>query len=133
MQDVVKFLKENSAGFLATVDNGRPRVRPFQFMLEESGKLYFCTNNTKDVFKQLKVNPYLEFSSVTGNFAWIRLQGKAVFTDDPAMKAKILASSELVKSIYQKPDNPVFEIFYIAEGTAVMADFSGQPPKKINF
>jgi len=133
MQDVVKFLEENSVGFLATVDNGKPRVRPFQFMLEEGGKLYFCTSNAKDVFSQLKANPYVEFSCSTNTFAWIRVQGKAVFSNDPAIKAKILEKSELVKSIYQKPDNPIFEIFYLAEGNAVIADFSGQPPKKVNF
>ena len=133
MKEVVKFLQENSSGFLATVDDGKPRVRPFQFMLEEGGKLYFCTNNTKDVFKQLKANPYIEFSSATSNFAWIRLRGEVKFSDDLAIKAKILDASGLVKSIYQTPDNPIFEIFYLAQGYAVIADFSGQPPKQINF
>jgi uncharacterized pyridoxamine 5'-phosphate oxidase family protein len=133
MKEIVKFLKENNSGFLATVDNGKPRVRPFQFMLEEGGKLYFCTNNMKDVFKQLKANPYIEFSSSTNNSVWIRLSGEVTFSDDLAIKAKILEANGLVKSIYQKPDNPIFEIFYVARGAASIADFSGQPPKQITF
>lgn len=133
MKDVVKFLQENNSGFLATVDDGKPRVRPFQFMLEEGGKLYFCTNNMKDVVKQLKANPYIEFSSATSNFAWIRLRGEVKFSNDLAIKTKILDASGLVKSIYQTADNPIFEIFYIERGYAVIADFSGQPPKQINF
>jgi uncharacterized pyridoxamine 5'-phosphate oxidase family protein len=133
MQEIVKFLQENINGFLATVDDGSPRVRPFQFMVEEGGKLYFCTNSAKEVFKQLKANPFIEFSSSTPNFAWIRVRGEAEFSNDLSIKAKILDTSNLVKSIYRTPDNPIFEVFYIEHGSAVLADFTGQPPKQITF
>jgi len=133
MQEVIKFLQENITGCLATVENGKPKVRPFQFMLEDGGKLFFCTNNTKDVSTQLKATPYMEFSSFSPTFAWIRLSGKIAFSNDLKIKEKILEASGLVKSIYQTPDNPIFEIFYLEHGTAILADFSGQPPKTINF
>lgn len=133
MQEAVKFLNENITGFLATVEAGKPKVRPFQFMLEADGKFYFCTNNTKEVYKQLQANPYVEFSSTTPEFAWIRLSGEVKFSNSLEIKEKILATNGLVKSIYQTADNPIFEIFYIEHGTAVIADFSGQPPKVIEF
>ncbi|MDR3568084.1 MAG: pyridoxamine 5'-phosphate oxidase family protein [Syntrophobacteraceae bacterium] len=133
MQEIVQFLKENITGFLATVDNGKPRVRPFQFMMEKDGRLYFCTNNTKDVFKQLSVNPSVEFCSLSPNFQWIRLAGNIQFTDDPALKSEVLQASEMVKSIYQTPDNPIFVIFYLEHGKATIADFSGRPPKQADF
>jgi len=133
MQEMIKFLKENISGFLATVDSGKPKVRPFYFMLEEGGKLYFCTNSTKEVFRQLKANPFVEFSSSTPKFAWIRVSGEVRFSDDPSIKAKVLEASELVRSIYKTPDNPIFEIFYIEHGSAILADFSGQPPKQTVF
>jgi uncharacterized pyridoxamine 5'-phosphate oxidase family protein len=53
MEKVLKLLKENANGFLATVDNGRPRVRPFGFILEDEGKLYFCTNSMKNGDKKI--------------------------------------------------------------------------------
>ena len=133
MQEVVKFLQENVTGSFATVEDGKPKVRPFQFMLEDEGKFFFCTNNEKDVCKQLKANPYFEFSSCSPKFAWIRLGGKAEFSDDLKIKEKIIEANGLVKSIYKTADNPIFEIFYIEHGTAVLADFSGQPARKINF
>lgn len=133
MNEAVKFLKENVNGFLATVEEGKPRVRPFQFMFEEDGKFVFCTGNTKEVYKQLQANPYVEFSSSSPQFAWIRLSGEVKFSNDLKIKEKILENNGLVKSIYQTADNPVFEIFYIEHGTAVMQDFSGQPPKRIEF
>ncbi len=70
-------------------------------MLEEDGKLFFCTGNSKEVFKQLKANPQVEFSSTTPSFAWIRLSGEVKFSDDKKVKEKILATNGLVKSIYQ--------------------------------
>ena len=41
---------------------------------------------------------------------------------------KIQDGNDLVRSIYKTPDNPVFEIFYLDEAEAVIADFSGNPP-----
>lgn len=133
MQKAVNFLQENITGNLATVENGKPNVRPFQFMLEDGGKLYFCTANTKDVYRQIKANPFIEFCSSSPNFAWIRLSGEAKFSNDLVIKEKILEKSPLVKSIYKTADNPTFEAFYIEHGVAVLADFSGQPPQKIEF
>ena len=44
MNEVVKFLTENPVQYFATIGlDGMPKVRPFQFMLEKGGKLYFCT------------------------------------------------------------------------------------------
>lgn len=130
MNEVVKFLNENPVGYLATVDKDHnPRVRPFQFMLEQGDKLYFCTSNQKSVYAEIQKHPYIEFSITSKEFAWIRLFGKVVFSEDMDIKSKIIDNNELVRSIYQTPDNPAFEIFYIDEATATIADFSGNPPQ----
>lgn len=130
MNEVVKFLNENPVGYLATVDKDRnPRVRPFQFMLEQEDKLYFCTSNQKEVYTEIQKHPYIEFSIASKEFAWIRLYGKVTFSEDMDIKTKIITNNELVRSIYQTPDNPAFEVFYIDEATATIADFSGNPPK----
>lgn len=131
LNEVIKFLNENSVQYLATVDlDGKPRVRPFQFMLEKEGKLYFCTNNQKNVYKQLKKSPYVEITTSSPTFAWIRLRGKAVFSDDMKIKKAIIESNELVKSQYQTANNPIFKIFYLDEAKAVITDFSGKPPRE---
>ena len=129
MKEAIDFIKENNNGFFATVEDGKPKVRPFQFMFEEGGRFYFGTNNTKEVYRQLKTNPYAEFSSTAPKFAWIRLSGEVKFTDDLKIKEKVIECSGMVKSIYKTADNPIFEVFYIEHGAAVLADFSGQPPR----
>lgn len=131
MNEVVNFLTENPVQFFATIGlDGKPKVRPFQFMLEYEGKLYFCTNNQKDVYAQLQKCPYVEVSTTNPKFAWIRLNGKVVFSSNMEIKKAIIEKSGLVRSLYKTAENPVFEIFYLEEAKAVIADFSGNPPKE---
>ena len=60
MQRVEKFLKEAQTYYLATVDKDQPRVRPFGTANIFEGKLYIQTGKSKDVSKQLHVNPKFE-------------------------------------------------------------------------
>ncbi|HNY76922.1 MAG: pyridoxamine 5'-phosphate oxidase family protein [Sedimentisphaerales bacterium] len=130
---VHSFLVKSQVQYLATIGlDDRPKVRPFQFMLEEGGRLYFCTSNQKPVFQEMQKHPYVEFCASGDSFSWLRLRGKVVFSNDPALKARIQDASPIVKSIYQTPDNPAFEIFYLDEATATIADLSGNPPQTFN-
>ena len=80
MKEVVKFLQENPVQYLATVGrDGRAKCRPFMFSMKKDGKLWFCTNNQKEVYKDMQENPYVEISVSSPDFAWIRLHCKAVF------------------------------------------------------
>lgn len=133
MKEVVEFLTANPMGVLATVDGGRPRVRPWGFMFAEGSRLWFCTANTKDVFRQLQANPAVEFCSTSKDMVTLRVSGEVRFSKDMDVKKAIIAKNEMVKSIYKTADNPVFEIFCLEHGKAVRADFSGQPPRVVEF
>ncbi len=130
MEELMNFLKENPLGFLGTVDNGKPKVRPFGFMLREKEKMYFCTGAFKDVYRQLQESPFIEFSCMAKDCSkWLRMNGEIKFSNDMMIKEKILNSQPLVKSIYKTTDNPDFSIFFIENGNASLWDFSGNPPK----
>ena len=60
---------------------------------------------------------------------WLRISGRAVWTEKRTAKEKVIAANPLVKSIYKSPDNPALKIFYIDDAKAVIADFSGNPPE----
>ncbi|MCC8023812.1 MAG: pyridoxamine 5'-phosphate oxidase family protein [Clostridium sp.] len=130
MNEVVKFLQENPVQYLATIGrDGKAKCRPFMFAGEKDGKLWFCTNNQKDVYLDLQEHPYTEVSVSSPEYAWIRLNGKAVFEDNLAVKEMCIANP-IVKGQYGEATNPIFEVFYLAEAHAVIADFSGNPPKE---
>jgi len=127
---VTEFLIKSQVQYLATIGvDGKPKVRPFQFMLEDGGKLYFCTSNQKPVFQEMQKHPYVEFCASGENFSWLRLSGKVVFSKDPGLKVRIQDASPIFKSIYKTPDNPTFEVFYLDAAVATIADFSGNPPQ----
>lgn len=132
MKEVVEFLQANPVQYLATVGrDGKAKCRPFMFCLEQEGKLWFCTNNTKDVYKDLQANPELEVSVSSTEYAWIRLNGKAVFENNMAVK-EVCMLNPIVKGQYNEASNPIFEVFYLENAKAVIADFSGNPPKEYN-
>jgi uncharacterized pyridoxamine 5'-phosphate oxidase family protein len=134
VEEVIKFLRENRLGFLASVDNGKPRVRPWGFLFEEKGKFYFCTNTTKDVYKQLKNIPYIEFSCSNKEFnTWLRLSGQITFSDDKRIKEKIFELYDPIKNMYKTPDNPIFTVFYMEHGTASISSFFSPAPRRFEF
>lgn len=129
MDKVLGFLKENPLQYCATIGlDGKPKVRPFQMMYHEGGNLFFCTGAGKAVYAELINNPNLEISVSTMS-RWLRISGRAVWTEKRTTKEKVIAANPLVKSIYKSPDNPALKVFYIVDAKAVIADFSGNPPE----
>ena len=87
----------------------------------------FCTNNTKDVYKDMQENPEVEISVSSPEYAWIRLHGKAVFENNMAAK-EMCIQNPIVKGQYGEATNPIFEVFYLDHAHGIIADFSGNPP-----
>ena len=128
MSKAVEFLNENPIQYLATVGrDGKAKCRPFMFAGEVDGKLWFCTNNTKDVYKDMQENPEIEISVSSPSYAWIRLHGTAVFENNMTVK-EVCMQNPIVKGQYQTADNPIFEVFYLDNAHGVIADFSGNTP-----
>mgnify|MGYP000804759037 CR=1 FL=1 len=129
MDEVIDYLTNIPAWFFATCEGDQPRVRPFSFAAEDGGKLWFCTNNTKEVYKDMQANPNIEISVSSPSYAWIRLKGEAVFENNMAAK-EMCIQSPIVKGQSGEATNPIFEVFYLKDAHAVIADFSGNPPKE---
>lgn len=132
MKEVVEFLQANPVQYLATVGrDGKAKCRPFMFCFEKDNRLWFCTNNQKDVYKDMQSNPNIEVSISSPNYAWIRLNGKVVFENNMEVKEECM-NNPIVKGQYNSANNPIFEVFYLENAHAVIADFSGNPPKEYN-
>ncbi|WKV08492.1 pyridoxamine 5'-phosphate oxidase family protein [Thermoanaerobacterium sp. CMT5567-10] len=124
MEEVLQFLKDNPTFYIATVDGDTPKVRPFGFAMEYEGKLCFCTNNQKDVYKQLKANPKFEISVASKTGEWLRLKGKAVFITSRESKKAALDTMPSLRNLYNEEDS-IFEIFYADEAEATFYCMNG--------
>lgn len=115
MKEVVEFLQANPVQYLATVGrDGKAKCRPFMFCFERDNKLWFCTNNQKDVYKDMQANPEIEVSVSSPTYAWIRLNGKVVFENNMEVKEECM-NNPIVKGQYNSANNPIFEVFYLED------------------
>ena len=118
MNEVLELLS-NSVLHMATVgEDQKPHVRPIGTIVDIEGKPYICTNNTKDMFKEIQANPLVEFSAVIGDGQWLRIRGTLVH--DPRREAKI-AMLEAVPSLagMYNIDDGIFEVLYLKDCRAI--------------
>ena len=73
MKEVYDFLKSCGTYYLATDDNGQPRVRPFGTVDLFDGGLYIQTGKVKDVARQIFANPKVEICAFNGSEWLFRL------------------------------------------------------------
>jgi uncharacterized pyridoxamine 5'-phosphate oxidase family protein len=132
MKEVIDFLNENRNGFMATVVDGNPGCA-LGLHVRGEWKVILLYKQRQGCLQTDGEYPHVEFSMMNSGNAWIRISGGITFTEDQECKARVLGASEVVKSVYRTADNPLLKVFYIEHGRAVMADFSGQPPKTFTF
>lgn len=125
LQKALQFLQENKPFYIATVEDGKPRVRPFGLAFEHGGKLWFGTANTKPIYRQLQANSNVEISTTSPTAAWVRLSGKAVFESNFDAKRKAFELMPTLSDIYKSgPEDPTFEVFYLADAEVVFQSMS---------
>jgi len=124
MEEVLKFLQEAKTFYLASVEKDQPRVRPLGFVMIYDGKLSFCTNNKKEMFKQMKANPKIEICASSPDGKWLRIRGSVGFNSNRAAKEKALEIMPMLKNMYSADDG-IFEIFHFENAHAVFSDMQG--------
>lgn len=112
--------------FVATVENGQPRVRPFGLVLEYHGRLYFGVGDQKASYRQLHENPALEISAVGADKRWLRIRGQAVFDDDPELLEAVYQTLPHLRAAYSQEGGPRLRPFYIRDGIAEIASTAGE-------
>lgn len=126
MNEVLEFLKACGTYFLATNDNGQPRVRPFGTVNEFEGKLYIQTGRSKKVADQLKAEPRIEISAASADGRWIRLSGEAVLDERIEAQESMLAAYPSLQAMY-KPGDGNTEVYYIKNAKAEICSFTAAP------
>ena len=125
MDRVYDFLKSAGTYYLATDDNGQPRVRPFGTVNVYQGRLYIQTGLVKDVAKQMLANPKMEISAMNGG-KWIRLSAKAVLDERIEAQEHMLAAYPELAAMY-KPGDGNTAVFALTEGQAAICSFTEAP------
>ena len=125
MEEVFKFLKKCGVFYLATEEGNQPRVRPFGAINIYEGKLYIQTGKSKNVSKQMQINPNVEISGFVDG-KWIRLEGTVVRDDRYEAKADMLDNNPELKSMYSA-DYDNTEVLYFENAKATFCSFTEEP------
>ncbi len=130
MEEVFEFLNKCGTFYLATEEGNQPRVRPFGAVNIFEGKLYIQTGKSKNVSKQMQINPNVEISGMADG-KWIRLEGKVVRDDRYEAKADMLDNNPELKSMYSADDDNT-EVLYFENAKATFCSFT-EEPKVVEF
>ena len=130
MNEVYDFLGKAGTFYLATIDEDKPRVRPFGAINIYKDRLYIQTGKVKKVFSQIEKNPYVEICACTGS-EWIRISGKLVVDDTLEAKTSMLEANPMLKSMYRADDDNT-KVLYFENAEATFYSFAGEP-KTIKF
>lgn len=130
MQEIYEFLREAGTYYLATCENGQPRVRPFGTVNLFDGKLYIQTGKSKAVSRQLHANPRLELCAMHDG-KWLRIEATAVEDDRREARVSMLEAYPSLQAMYS-PDDGNTEVWYLRKAVATLSSFT-EPPKVISF
>lgn len=91
--ELLALINRHPAFFLATVEEGEPRVRGMLLYHADEHGIVFHTGTMKELYRQLLANPAVElcFNDWQQNIQ-VRVRGKAVLADDPRLKQEIVDS-----------------------------------------
>ena len=126
MQEVYEFLKKCGTYYLATEEDGQPRVRPFGTIDLFDGRLTIQTGKVKEVSRQMLRNPRVELCAFDGE-RWLRLAATAV--EEPRLEAQkhMLDAYPSLQSMYQPGDGNT-QLFALEGVTATFSSFTEAPP-----
>lgn len=130
MDEILAFLKKAGTYYLATDDNGQPRVRPFGTATLYDGRIYIQTGKKKSVSMQMHANPRIEICAFLDG-DWLRIQAEAVEDDRREALKAVLDDYPELRAMYNEDDGNT-EVFYLKNATAVFSSFT-KPARTVVF
>ncbi len=130
MKEVYEFLKSSGVFYLATIDNDKPRVRPFGAINIYNDKIYLQTGKIKPVSKQIEKNNNVEICAFKDG-KWIRVEAKLIRDESREAKVSMLEANPELKAMYSADDANT-EVLYMENVKATISSFT-DAPKVIEF
>ncbi len=117
-REVLDFVRNCTTSFMATVENGLPRVRAMDTPHVDENGLTFCTGSTKDVAIQLIADPSVELCYWDGGKAvQIRIRGRMEKLSDLDLLKNIVETRfTFLKPVVEKYGWGALTLFRLSKG-----------------
>ena len=121
LTDCAAFAAEHPVCFLATEDEGQPRVRPLLLWFADERGFYFMTMAPKALSDQLHRDARVEVCFYNGaselpEATSMRVTGAVEFVDDAELVHQVSTERAALEGIIGRPLEPIAEVFRIASG-----------------
>ena len=126
MNRIVEELKKVKVFYIATIENNRPRVRPFSSVAEFENHAYLCTGNIKDIYKQIKNNPHVELCGMYDGGTWLRVEATLVEDNRIEVQQAVLNDPTGPSQLYKAGDGR-FVTFKLTDVKALKFNFYSAP------
>jgi uncharacterized pyridoxamine 5'-phosphate oxidase family protein len=120
--DCIQFVEKTPNGFLATMEGGKPHVRPMTVWLADRSGFYFYTSMVKPLAAQLLANPCVEIAfhqpGPPPDIGMVlRIAGRMELAQEMAIRKKLYSTFSWLKEIGTgTPDSPTILVFRISSG-----------------
>lgn len=115
-KELLALINRNPVFFLASVEDGEPRVRGMLLYRADENGIIFHTGAMKDLYRQLVADPAVElcFNDWRENVQ-VRVRGRAVPTDDPRLAEEIVNSQgrEFLKPLVERLGMEMLAVFRV--------------------
>ena len=125
MKEVYEFLKDCGTYYLATIEDNKPRVRPFGTINLYDDKLYIQTGKSKKVYKQIEKNNNFEICAFKDG-QWLRISGELVNDDRLEAKKDMLDHYPELRNMYDENDKNT-SVLYFKNAIATFYSFTAEP------
>jgi uncharacterized pyridoxamine 5'-phosphate oxidase family protein len=117
-QEIQTIINANPAFFLATTENGQPRVRGMLLYRADDHGVVFHTGGMKDVYRQLMASPEVELCFFDQQqMVQVRVRGMARLIDDLQLKQEIVNAPgrEFLKPWIESQGIDILEVFRVED------------------
>lgn len=99
MEEIITFFANCKMFYIATIEDGKPRVRPFGNLMQIENDLYINTGRNKRFYAQIQQNPYVELCTFDKG-TWYRIEAAVKENDNPKIKNIIMENDPFVQKHY---------------------------------
>ena len=137
--EIQAIINANPVFFLATTDEGEPRVRGMLLYRADDEGILFHTGGMKDLYQQLLANPAVELCFFAQQqMIQVRVRGTARRIDDQHLKQEIVNAPgrEFLKPWVESQGLDILEVFRVENCQALLwtmaTNFNPKEPVKIS-
>lgn len=125
-----EIFKQNKDVAFATSVDGKPYVRIFQIMKIDGDSIYFATSPKKEVYAQLRKNPYVAILDLKGA-SFARVSGKIDFDIPDEIQREIFDTNPVLPHLYKSYTDLVY--LRLPAESADYFDLRTNPPTLVHY